>query len=81
MICKLGALMMKRAFNTLRSAVSYEKRGGAPLLGVNGVVVIAHGRSNAEAISSAIEAARREVEADLTEKISLSIPQAVNHGS
>jgi len=81
MICKLGALMMKRAFNSLRSAVSYEKRGGAPLLGVNGVVVIAHGRSNAEAISSAIEAARREVEADLTKKISLSIPQAVNHGS
>lgn len=80
-VAKLGALLMKRAFNSLRSAVSYQKRGGAPLLGVNGVVVIAHGRSDAETIGSAIDVARREVEANLTEKISLSVPRTVNHGS
>jgi glycerol-3-phosphate acyltransferase PlsX len=77
---KLGALLMKRAFDNLRSAMSYQKRGGAPLLGVNGIVVIAHGRSDAEAIGSAIDVARREVDADLTEKISLSVPQTVHHG-
>ena len=80
-ISKLGALLMKRAFASLRAAMSYQKRGGAPLLGVNGIVVIAHGRSNAEAIGSAIDVARREVEANLAEQISLGIPRTEHHGS
>jgi len=80
-ISKLGALLMKRAFGSLRAALSYQERGGAPLLGVNGIVVIAHGRSNAEAIGSAIDVARREVEANLAEKISLGIPRTEHHGS
>jgi len=80
-IAKLGALLMKRAFGSLRAAISYQQRGGAPLLGVNGIVVIAHGRSDAETIGSAIDVARREVEANLTEKISLSIPRTEHHGS
>jgi phosphate acyltransferase len=80
-VAKLGALLMKRAFDSLRSAVSYQKRGGAPLLGVNGVVVIAHGRSDAETIASAIDVARREVEANLTEKISQAVPHSVQNGS
>jgi len=80
-ISKLGALLMKRAFASLRAAMSYQKRGGAPLLGVNGIVVIAHGRSNAEAIGSAIDVARREVEADLSKHISLGIPRTEHHGS
>ncbi len=74
-VVKLGALLMKSAFNELRSAVSYQKRGGAPLLGVNGIVVIAHGRSDAEAIASAIDVARREVDANLPMKLSLSNPE------
>ena len=79
-ISKLGALLMKGAFGTLRAAMSYQTRGGAPLLGVNGIVVIAHGRSDSEAIGSAIDVARREVEANLTEKISLAIPRTEHHG-
>jgi len=79
-IAKVGALLMRRAFGSLRSAVSYQKRGGAPLLGVNGIVVIAHGRSDAETISSAIDVAHREVEANLTEKLSQAIPQMDHHG-
>jgi len=80
-VAKLGALMMRGAFGELRSAMSYQQRGGAPLLGVNGIVVIAHGRSDAETIGSAIDVARREVEANLTEKISLAIPGAEHDGS
>ena len=80
-ISKLGALLMKRAFASLRATISYQERGGAPLLGVNGIVVIAHGRSNAEAIGSAIDVARREVEANLAEQISLRIPRKGHHGS
>jgi len=79
-ISKLGALLMKRAFASLRTSMSYQKRGGAPLLGVNGIVVIAHGRSNAETIGSAIDVARREVEANLTGKISPGIPRTEHHG-
>lgn len=79
-IAKVGALLMRRAFGSLRSAVSYQKRGGAPLLGVNGIVVIAHGRSDAETIGSAIDVARREVEANLTQKLSQAIPQLDQHG-
>ena len=80
-ISKLGALLMKPAFASLRAAMSYQKRGGAPLLGVNGIVVIAHGRSNAETIGSAIDVARREVVANLTRKISLGIPRTEHNGS
>lgn len=80
-LSKLGALLMKRSFSSLRAALSYQQRGGAPLLGVNGIVVIAHGRSNAETIASAIEVARRKVDADLTNKISQDIPRMEHHGS
>jgi glycerol-3-phosphate acyltransferase PlsX len=80
-ISQLGALLMKRAFGALRSAMSYETRGGAPLLGVNGVVVIAHGRSDSETIASALDVARREVEARLTNKIALGVTRTESHGS
>jgi glycerol-3-phosphate acyltransferase PlsX len=62
---KIGALLMRSAFSAVREALSYRRYGGAPLLGVDGVVVIGHGRSDAEAITSAIDVARREIEADL----------------
>ncbi len=76
---RLGALLMKSTFASLRRTLSYRERGGAPLLGVNGVVVIAHGRSDARAISTAIDGARREVEARLTEQIADSISPRVDH--
>ncbi|HDS29298.1 MAG TPA: phosphate acyltransferase PlsX [Candidatus Acetothermia bacterium] len=73
---KLGALFMRSVFRDLRYTLSYRERGGAPLLGVNGVVVIAHGRSDAHAIRNAIDSARREVEAGLTECIARTVPPA-----
>ena len=78
---KIGALLMNRAFDTLRAAVSYQARGGAPLLGVNGIVVIAHGRSDAKTIASAMDVAHREVEAGLAARISQAAAQARTHGS
>jgi len=77
---KLGALLMKGAFRSLRDALSYERHGGAPLLGVNGTVVIAHGRSNAEAIGSAIEVAYREVKSNLEYRIAQGIVREDKHG-
>jgi len=65
----LGALLMSGSFARVKGTLSYRRRGGAPLLGVNGVVVIAHGRSDAEAIGSAVEVAHREVKSDLLTRL------------
>ncbi|MBR8461849.1 phosphate acyltransferase PlsX [Campylobacter sp. faydin G-24] len=49
-----GSVLMKKVFKTLKKQVSYDEYGGAPLLGVNGCVIISHGKSNAKAIKNAI---------------------------
>lgn len=73
LVSKLGAFLLKGAFAELRETLSYRHRGGAPLLGVNGVVVIAHGRSDSRAIASAIEVAHRQIEADLIGRFSRGV--------
>jgi len=65
----LGALILKWTLRDIRKLVDYSEYGGAPLLGVNGLVMIGHGRSNAKAIKNAIKATMREVENDLIEKM------------
>ncbi len=67
--CKLGALLAKPAFRTVKRRLDYNSVGGAPLLGVNGAVVKAHGSSGAEAIENAIAQARRMLEGDVVGKI------------
>lgn len=58
---KMGALIAKGAFAELKERASAESYGGSPLLGVNGVVVIAHGGSTALAIRNAIRVAMESV--------------------
>ncbi len=72
-IAMLGALLMSGSIARVKGTMSYQRRGGAPLLGVDGVVVIAHGRSDAEAIESALEVAREQVRADLVRRFSRGI--------
>jgi len=57
----LGAMLAKGAFRALKEKSSYETYGGSPLLGVNGVVIIAHGSSSAIAIRNALRVARESV--------------------
>ena len=54
---KVGGALLKPKLRPLRDRVDYRKSGGALLLGVAGEVVIAHGRSNAEAIGNAVRVA------------------------
>lgn len=54
---KLGYLMAKKGLNEMKDALNPKKTGGALLIGVNGVVVKAHGNSDAEAFYSAMELA------------------------
>jgi len=56
-------------FEMLRSQFDYAEYGGAPLLGVNGVVIIAHGSSSAKAIKNAVKVAAKFVDTDLGGKI------------
>jgi glycerol-3-phosphate acyltransferase PlsX len=54
---KLGYFFLKSPFNKFRRKVDYAEYGGAPLLGVNGICIISHGRSSAKAIKNAIKVA------------------------
>ncbi len=70
---KIGALLLKPVFKGLKKAIDYAEYGGAPLLGINGCVIIAHGKSNSKAIKNAIFQAIRYVENDVTNKIQESL--------
>ena len=49
-----GSLLLKKVFKTLKQQVDYDEYGGAPLLGVDGCVIISHGKSTSKAIKNAI---------------------------
>lgn len=70
---KIGALISKPAYGRVKKAMDYTEVGGAPLLGVQGAVVKAHGSSNAHAIACAIGQAIKMVNgrvvARITEKL------------
>jgi glycerol-3-phosphate acyltransferase PlsX len=55
---KIGYVLARTAFQDFKKRVDYSEYGGAPLLGVKGVCIIAHGRSNANAIKNAIRVAK-----------------------
>ncbi len=80
LLAMAGALLMRGSFARVRSSLSYRRHGGAPLLGVNGVVVVAHGRSDAMAIASAIDVACREVEVGLIERLTAGGPERNSDG-
>lgn len=71
-----GALLSRGAFSAVKGRLDYRQYGGGALLGVDGIVVIGHGRSDAVAITKAIEVAQRAVEQDIVEIIRASIGSA-----
>ena len=66
---KLGAFLMKASFTRFKKNMDYAEYGGALLLGINGIVIIGHGRSNAKAIKNAIRVAKEEIERKVNENI------------
>lgn len=66
---KIGLLFLAPSLKRLKKDLDYAEYGGAPLLGINGEVIIGHGRSNMRAIKNAIRVAKEEVERDFTNKI------------
>jgi glycerol-3-phosphate acyltransferase PlsX len=73
---KLGGLFLKGAFRSIKKRMDYAEYGGVPLLGVNGVSIIGHGRSNATAVSNAINVAKRAVEWNVVAGIGNNISES-----
>jgi glycerol-3-phosphate acyltransferase PlsX len=59
---KVGAFLARNAFRTIKKKVNYEEYGGTPLLGVNGICIIAHGSSTPLAIKNALRVAAESIE-------------------
>lgn len=72
-ITKFGALISKSGFKRVKKRMDYTEYGGAPLLGINGCIIKAHGSSNAKAITSAIGQARSYCIGDVTAAIQSGI--------
>jgi glycerol-3-phosphate acyltransferase PlsX len=76
-IRKLGALLAKEAFRTVKRKGSYESYGGSPLLGLRGVVIIAHGSSSPLAVMNALRVASEALEHKVNPHIEAAIASYV----
>jgi glycerol-3-phosphate acyltransferase PlsX len=66
---KIGLFLMKRNLKKIYKKIDYAEYGGAQLLGINGVCIIGHGRSNSNAVKNAVGLARDFVQNKVQEKI------------
>jgi glycerol-3-phosphate acyltransferase PlsX len=66
---RLAAAVLMPALREVQARLDYKEYGGAPLLGVEGVVIVAHGRSDAHAVTNAVRAARDAVAGRVLEAI------------
>ena len=74
----LGAVLARPAFNAVRARMDYEEYGGAPLVGLNNAVIIAHGRSSAKAMTNALLLAHRTVAMDVTGKVKKRVAELLS---
>jgi glycerol-3-phosphate acyltransferase PlsX len=73
----LGGLLVKPALNSVRSLLDPSEQGAAFLLGVNGLVLIGHGRSDAAAIQSAIRLAKNAAESKVLDAMKTAIEESL----
>ena len=74
---KMGALLAKPAFGKIRKMLDPSEIGAAPLLGIDALVFVGHGRSDAKAIVSAIKAAKEAVDKQLLIKLRKAITESI----
>jgi len=72
-ISKIAALMLKKGLKRFKQQMDYTEYGGAPLLGINGLIIKAHGSSDAKAIMNAIKQAKIFIENQVIDKIRTEI--------
>lgn len=78
---KVGYVLARNAFRNFKKRVDYSEYGGAPLLGIRGVCLIAHGSSNAHAMKNAIRVAAEFVAGGVNEKIEQGLAGSVRAGA
>lgn len=69
LVSQIGALLTRRAFARLRQRVDYAEYGAAPLLGVQGLALVGHGRSSPRAVASGVALAARLADAELVTRL------------
>jgi glycerol-3-phosphate acyltransferase PlsX len=74
-VAVLGALLAKPAFRAVASLLDYREYGGAILLGVDGIVVVGHGRSDARAITNAVRVAKQAIEGRVVSAIEAGLAE------
>jgi phosphate acyltransferase len=72
---KMGGLLAKPAFGSIKKMMDPAEIGAAPLLGIDGLVFVGHGRSNAHAMTNAIRVAHQAVQANLLEELRQQIQE------
>jgi glycerol-3-phosphate acyltransferase PlsX len=76
---KIGGLLAKPAFSQIRQMMDPGEVGAAPLLGIDALVFVGHGRSDARAMVSSVRVAHEAVQAGLLERLRKSIRASLNH--
>lgn len=66
---RVGYALSRQAFRRFQRRVDYSEYGGAPLVGLDGLCIVGHGRSSAKAVANAVMMAARGVEADLVGRL------------
>jgi glycerol-3-phosphate acyltransferase PlsX len=74
-VSKVGGLLARPAFDAVKRRLDYREYGGAPLLGIDGVVIVGHGRSDAWAVRNGIRMAAQTVENGVLEAIKQGMVQ------
>jgi glycerol-3-phosphate acyltransferase PlsX len=72
-LAMLGGLLVKPALGGIKKLLDPSEHGAAPLLGVNGLVFIGHGRSDANAIKNAVRVAKEAAETNVIESLKAAI--------
>ena len=76
-LAMLGGILIRPALGGIRKLLDPAEHGAAPLLGVNGLVFIGHGRSDANAIKNAIRVAKEAAEANVIESLKTAIEESL----
>jgi glycerol-3-phosphate acyltransferase PlsX len=70
---RVGSVLSRQAFRRFRRRVDYSEYGGAPLVGVNGLCIVGHGRSSAKAVANAVAMAVRAARDDLVGRLAIDL--------
>ena len=77
-LTKIGGLLVRPALGEIRKLLNPSEQGAAPMLGVNGLVFIGHGRSDALAIKNAVRVAKHAVDVKVLDAMKSAIEESLN---